>query len=108
MAPSYENLPLEDDDFDESEIDFSDLQEQYEVRVEEGLDTFVVVDGLPVVPEESRPKLIKFVLRKLNAVGKVKDDGVYMPLNDDKMTEGYVPRLPRSVYPDWTFVLTAL
>jgi len=33
MAPSYENLPVEDDDFDESEIDFSDLQEQYEVRL---------------------------------------------------------------------------
>jgi len=90
MAPSYENLPIDDEDFDESEIDFSDLQEQYEVRLDEGLDTFVVVDGLPVVPEDNKPKLVKFLLRKLNSVGKVKDDDVHMPLNEEGKTEGYV------------------
>jgi translation initiation factor 3 subunit B len=89
MAPSYENLPVEDDDFDESEIDFSDLQEQYEVRLEEGLDAFIVVDGLPVVPEENKEKLIKFLRRKLTTVGRVKEDGVHMPMNDDNKTEGY-------------------
>ncbi|KAF2176669.1 eukaryotic translation initiation factor-like protein 3 subunit B [Zopfia rhizophila CBS 207.26] len=89
MAPSYENLPIDDDDFDESQIDFTDLEEQYQVRLDEGLDAFVVVDGLPIVPDDNRPKLIKFLLRKLNSVGKVKDDGVFMPLNDDNKTEGY-------------------
>jgi translation initiation factor 3 subunit B len=88
MAPSYENLPIDDDGFDEEEIDFSDLQEQYEVRLEEGLDAFVVVDGLPIVPEDNKQKLIKFLLRKLNTVGKVKEDGVFMPLNEKNMTEG--------------------
>lgn len=90
MAPSYENLPMEDDEFDESQIDFTDLEEQYQVRLDEGLDAFVVIDGLPVVPEDSKAKLIKFVLRKLNSVGKVKDDGVFMPLGDDGKTEGFV------------------
>ncbi|KAF2015921.1 eukaryotic translation initiation factor-like protein 3 subunit B [Aaosphaeria arxii CBS 175.79] len=89
MAPSYENLPMEDDEFDESQIDFTDIEEQYQVRLDEGLDAFVVVDGLPVVPEESKGKLIKFVLRKLNSVGKVKEDGVFMPVNDDGQTEGF-------------------
>ena len=88
MAPSYDNLPS-DDDLEEDEIDFTDLQQQYEVRLEEGLDTFVVIDGLPIVPEESRLKLIKFLLRKLNTIGKAKEDGVFMPLNDEGMTEGY-------------------
>ncbi|KAK7521924.1 eukaryotic translation initiation factor-like protein 3 subunit B [Phyllosticta citriasiana] len=88
MAPSYENLPV-DDDFDESEIDFSDLKEQFEVRLEEGLDAFVIIDGLPVVPEASRSKLIKFLLRKLNTVGHATEEGVHMPLNDEGMTEGY-------------------
>jgi translation initiation factor 3 subunit B len=88
MAPSYENLPLEDDEFDESQIDFTDLDDQYQVRLDEGLDAFVVVDGLPVVPEDNRAKLTKFLLRKLNSVGKVKEDGVFMPLNDDGQTEG--------------------
>ncbi|KAF2474765.1 eukaryotic translation initiation factor 3 subunit B [Lindgomyces ingoldianus] len=89
MAPSYENLPIDDDEFDESQIDFTDIEEQYQVRLDEGLDAFVVVDGLPVVPEDNRAKLVKFLLRKLNSVGRVKDDGVFMPLNDEGKTEGY-------------------
>lgn len=67
-----------------------DLKAQYEVKLEEGLDTFVVIDGLPVVPEESRQKLIKFLLRKLNTVGHTSEDAVFMPLNDKNMSEGYV------------------
>lgn len=87
MPPSFENLPV-DDEFDEDEIDFSDLRQQYEVRLEEGLDTFVVIDGLPKVPEENAPKLTKFLLRKLNTVGKAKEESVFMPLDNDGVTEG--------------------
>ena len=87
MAPSFENLPV-DDEFDEDEIDFSDLRQQYEVRLEEGLDTFVVIDGLPKVPEESMQKLTKFLLRKLNTVGKAKEESVFMPMGQDGVTEG--------------------
>jgi len=90
MAPSYENLPLEDDEFDESQIDFTDIEEQFQVRLDEGLDAFVVIDGLPVVPEDNKAKLIKFMLRKLNTVGRVKDEGVHMPVGDDGKTEGYM------------------
>ena len=90
MAPSYENLPQdgEFDEFDEDQIDFADLEEQFQVRMDEGLDAFVVIDGLPVVPEENKPRLVKFILRKLNSVGRVKDDGVHMPLGDSGKTEG--------------------
>lgn len=65
-----------------------DLQEQYEVRLEEGLDAFVVIDGLPVVPEESKSKLVKFLMKKLNSVGKTREDAIFMPVNDKKMSEG--------------------
>lgn len=65
-----------------------DLREQYEVRLEEGLDAFVVIDGLPIVPEDSKQKLVKFLLRKLNTVGKTKEESIFMPLNDQKMSEG--------------------
>ena len=67
---------------------FLDLRAQYEVKLEEGLDTFVVIDGLPIIPEESRPRLIKYLLRKLNTVGRTSEDAFFMPLNDQKMTEG--------------------
>ncbi|KAI9674456.1 MAG: Translation initiation factor 3 subunit b [Caeruleum heppii] len=89
MAPSFENLPEEDSYDEEEELDFSDLQEQFKVNLEQGLESFVVIDGLPVVPEDSKPKLVKFLLRKLNTVGKTKEDAIYMPLDSQGMTEGY-------------------
>jgi translation initiation factor 3 subunit B len=93
MASAYANLPEGgDDEFDESQIDFTDIEDQFQVRLDEGLDAFVVIDGLPVVPEDSKTKLVKFVLRKLNSVGKVKEDGVHMPVGESGKTEGYVGR----------------
>ncbi|EGX50728.1 hypothetical protein AOL_s00054g814 [Orbilia oligospora ATCC 24927] len=74
---------------DEEEIDFSDLREQYEVKLEEGLDTFVVIDGLPKVPEDNKPKLVKFLVKKLQAVGTTKEDAVYMPMGDDGQSQGF-------------------
>ncbi|KAL7271448.1 Translation initiation factor 3 subunit b [Rhizina undulata] len=75
---------------EDEEIDFSDLRDQYEVRLDEGLDTFVVVDGCPIVPEESKAKLIKFLCKKLGEVGKTKPDAVFMPMNEEtNMTQGY-------------------
>jgi translation initiation factor 3 subunit B len=49
-----------------------------------------VVDGLPIVNEEQKSKLVKFFVKKLNAVGRVKDaeDSVFMPMNDQGMSEG--------------------
>lgn len=89
MAPSFEQLDP-DLDVEDDEIDFSDLREQYEVRMEEGLDTFVVVDGLPKVPPASKDKLVKFLLRKLTAHGKTSENSVYMPMNEaGDMSEGF-------------------
>lgn len=44
MAPSFDTLSDHDfqEEDEEDDIDFSDLREQYDVRMEEGLDTFVV------------------------------------------------------------------
>ena len=90
MAPSFDNLP-EDDGFDsDEEVDVSDLRAQHEVRMEQGLDAFVVIDGLPRVPEDSKAKLVKFLTKKLNSAGKTREDNVFMPLNDEGMTEGCV------------------
>ena len=58
------------------------------MRLEEGLDAFVVIDGLPVIPADSKPKLIKFLLKKLNAVGHTSEDAIYMPINEKNMSEG--------------------
>ncbi|KAK4553031.1 Translation initiation factor 3 subunit b [Recurvomyces mirabilis] len=91
MAPSFQSLDPDMDDYDDDEEpDFSDLKEQYEVRMEEGLDTFVVVDGLPKVPPGSKDKLVKFLLRKLVGFGKTKEENVFMPMNEEgDMSEGF-------------------
>lgn len=58
--------------------------------MDEGLDTFVVIDVLPKVPEDRRAKLIKFLVRKLNTVGKTKEDNVFMPMDEStSQTGGY-------------------
>lgn len=85
-----ENLSVEGIYDDEDEIDFSDLRAQYEVRLEEGLDTFVILDGLPKVPDDKKPSLIKFISRKLTSAGTIREDGFHMPVDQSGTTEGYV------------------
>lgn len=99
MAPSFDHLPdPEEEDYDEDEeLDFSDLRERFEVQLEQGLDAFVVVDGLPEVTEETKPKLIKFLKRKLDAAGKVRDDSIHMPLGENGVSERYFGLRPSSL-----------
>lgn len=66
----------------------TDLRAQYDVRKDQGLDTFVVIDGLPIIPAESKPKLFKFLLKRLNTVGKTSEDAIFMPINDQNMSDG--------------------
>ncbi|KAL8996692.1 MAG: hypothetical protein Q9169_003864 [Polycauliona sp. 2 TL-2023] len=89
MAPSFDNLTEDPGSESEEELDFSDLRQNYDVRMEEGLDAFVIIDGLPKVPQASKDKLVKFLLKKLNTVGKTKEDAIFMPLGQNDITEGY-------------------
>jgi translation initiation factor 3 subunit B len=93
MAPSFDHLreaDLDDDEFNEDDIDISDLREKFEVQLEQGYDSFVVIDGLPEVTEDQKPKLVKFLLRKLNTAGKTKEDLIYMPMGEDGKSLRYV------------------
>jgi translation initiation factor 3 subunit B len=74
-------------EIDPEEIDYSDLREQFETTLDESLDTFVVIDGLPKVNEDAKEKLVKFLLRKLNTVAKARE-GVYMPMGEEGQSEG--------------------
>lgn len=96
MASTFEHLreaDLDDDEYDEEEIDMSDLREKYEVQLDSGYDHFVVIDGLPVVNEAQKPKLVKFLLKKLNSVGKTREDQIYMPIGESGNSERYVSLL---------------
>lgn len=92
MAPGFDQLSVDDFGPEEDEIDFSDLEAKYrDIREDQGFDNFVVVDGLPIVTEEQKPKLVKFLLKSLNKVGTVKDgeDSVHMPITESGKSEGY-------------------
>ncbi|KAH9897363.1 eukaryotic translation initiation factor 3 [Xylariomycetidae sp. FL2044] len=89
MAPSFDHLrdaDIDEDDYDEDEIDFSDLQEKFQVQLEQGYDTFIIIDGLPKVTEDQKPRLVKYLLKKLNTVGSTREDMVFMPMGDDGMS----------------------
>ena len=89
MATQYDTLPVDDEYNEEEELDFSDLREQFNVRLEEGFDAFVVLDGLPLADESNKGKLMKFITKKLSAVGRVREDGFHMPTNEESgKTEG--------------------
>jgi len=91
MAPSFDPLreaDLDEDDFDEEEVDISDLKDKYEVQLEQGFDTFVVIDGLPEVNAEQKPKLVKFLLKKLNQVGRAREDSIEMPMDAEGKSMG--------------------
>jgi len=86
MAPSFDHLreeDLDEEDFDLDEVDISDIREKYEVQLEQGYDAFVVIDGLPEVTEEQKGKLVKFLLKKLNTVGRTREDLIFMPMGED-------------------------
>jgi translation initiation factor 3 subunit B len=86
MAPSFDHLreaDLDEDELDMDEVDVSDLRDKYEVSLEQGYETFIVIDGLPQVTEEQKPKLLKFLMKKLVQVGKVREDSIFMPMGED-------------------------
>jgi hypothetical protein len=55
------------------------------------LDTVLIVENLPRVDESKQAKLQGFVTKVFSALGKIVDDGVYMPVNKETgTTEGCV------------------
>ncbi|EFR03543.1 hypothetical protein MGYG_06539 [Nannizzia gypsea CBS 118893] len=91
---TFDTLTEQDLQQDEVEIDFSDLKAEFEVRLEEGLDTFVVFDGLPIVSEDNKAKLIKFLLKKIKKDGPSSSSidpnrQIFLPMNESGMSEGF-------------------
>jgi translation initiation factor 3 subunit B len=87
------NFPLTED----GELDFTDLEKEYEVSYEEGFDNVILVDNCPIVEEDARKqKLIAFLRKIFGTNGTIRDDGIYMPMGKDPesgkiKSKGYVP-----------------
>lgn len=72
----------------EEEEDIEDLLGEPEARLETGFANVLVVDNLPVVNEEKYAKLANVINRIFSNFGDLAADGLYMPLDDAKMTQG--------------------
>lgn len=67
-------------------IDFTDIEEKFQVNVPNPFDSFVVVDNLPVIPLSKREKLITVIKKIFSSAGKVV--GVTMP-EENESTQGF-------------------
>ncbi|KAJ1928649.1 Translation initiation factor 3 subunit b [Tieghemiomyces parasiticus] len=84
------NLPAS-----EADIDFSDIEEKYQLTFNESFDNVIVVDHLPVVDSSKEEKLLTVVKKIFKAVAPLKDDGLFMPKEEDPetgktTTQGYL------------------
>ncbi|BDA47339.1 Eukaryotic translation initiation factor 3 subunit B [Coccomyxa sp. Obi] len=79
----------EDDDMDIPSDDDEDDEE--EIQTETGFGSVVVVDNLPIVPEEKFEKLSGVVKKVISqAHGIIREGGFYMPKDEEtKNTKGY-------------------
>ncbi|KAG5520058.1 hypothetical protein PMAC_001134 [Pneumocystis sp. 'macacae'] len=74
-------------------IDFSDLEAKYTITFEQDFRSLIVVDGIPQIPEEKREALLKILERQFSSIGKIKDNGIFMPMEDRNGTffsKGYL------------------
>ncbi|KAH9976378.1 translation initiation factor eIF-3b [Lactifluus volemus] len=69
-------------DVDEG-IDYSDIEEKYKVRLEEGFDHILVVDGVPVIDKSKLDKLLTKIAKEFTRKGAaIKSDDISVPWND--------------------------
>ncbi|KAG6895997.1 hypothetical protein C0992_010972 [Termitomyces sp. T32_za158] len=65
------------------DIDYTDIEEKYKVQYDDGLDTTLVVDGVPVIDESKRERLLNKFCKEFGRKGvTIKPEDVYMPWND--------------------------
>ncbi|OLL26854.1 Eukaryotic translation initiation factor 3 subunit B [Neolecta irregularis DAH-3] len=83
----------DEDDFVDDQLDFSELEERFQVPFEEGFDAWIVVDGLPIVGEEKKNALLKLVSKLFGKRGTIKTSGPFMPMeevNSKQMSQGFL------------------
>ncbi|TFY80481.1 hypothetical protein EWM64_g3531 [Hericium alpestre] len=70
------------DDF-EDDIDYTDIEEKYNVTQEEGFDNILVVDGVPVVDKSKLDKLLAKAAKEFTRKGaSIKPDDMTVPWDD--------------------------
>lgn len=66
-----------------------DILNEPEVRLDESFSNVVVVDHIPVAPEDRYEKLLGVIRKLFSQVGTIAEDGLYVPRDDAKQTKGF-------------------
>ncbi|KAM0010303.1 putative transcription factor WD40-like family [Helianthus debilis subsp. tardiflorus] len=82
ILPPGEDFGIKSDD--------EDLHEDERLEFDAGFESIIVVDNLPVVPPKKFDKLEAVVRRKFSRFGVIKENGLWMPVEEDTgKTRGY-------------------
>ena len=74
----------------DDEIDFSDIEQKYSVKFDEGLDDVIVIDGVPIITEARQQKLFETIQKrfKTQAGIDVELEGMHIPYADNGESKG--------------------
>ncbi|KAG6827272.1 hypothetical protein H0H93_015730 [Arthromyces matolae] len=73
------------------DIDYSDIEEKYKVHYDESFDTTLVVDGIPIIDESKRDRLLTKFCKEFARKGvSIRNEDVFMPWDEAKgKSKGY-------------------
>ncbi|KAJ1020578.1 hypothetical protein NDA13_005892 [Ustilago tritici] len=80
------------DFIDDADIDFSDIEQKYLVKFDEGLDDVIVIEGVPVITESRQQRLFETIQKrfKTHAGIDVAVEGMHIPYADSGESKGYL------------------
>ncbi|KAI0068380.1 translation initiation factor eIF-3b [Artomyces pyxidatus] len=79
--------------YDETdEIDYTDIEEKYQVKFEEGFDNILVVDGVPIIDKSKLDRLLTKIAKEFTRKGAaIKSEDISVPWNESTgKSNGYV------------------
>jgi translation initiation factor 3 subunit B len=79
----------DDDDDDEEQESIEDTLGEPEAFLDTTFGNVLVVDNLPMVDESKYPKLAGVINKIFSNFGDLAADGLYMPYDDSKVTQGF-------------------
>ena len=65
-----------------TQLDFSDIEEKYQIQVPKNFDHLIVVDNVPIVDSAKEEKLLNVIRKMFKPFALIKDDALTMPKDE--------------------------
>ncbi|KAH9939231.1 translation initiation factor eIF-3b [Epithele typhae] len=71
--------------YDDEDIDYSDIQEKYQVEYDDGLENILIVDGVPVIDQSKLERLLQKISKDFSKKGlRITPDQITVPFDQAK------------------------